>query len=161
MPTLKSLFVLPLFEILTFIHHAFFFILVFCNTTWTYYLSWGFPGGSVGKESPARKKMWVQSPGQEDLLEKGMATHPRILAWRITWTEELGRLQAHRVTKSRTWLKWLSIHCLSWWQVFGDSSNLVPKASVSFFPLWPQPCLTISQECSRYWTLPVVIEKLS
>ena len=35
----------------------------------------------------------VQSPGQEDPLEEGMATHSSILAWRIPWTEEPGRLQ--------------------------------------------------------------------
>ena len=35
-------------------------------------------------------EMWVQSLGQEDPLEKGMATHPRILAWKIPWTEEPG-----------------------------------------------------------------------
>ena len=34
------------------------------------------------------QETWVQSLGQEDLLEKGMATHSSILAWRITWTEE-------------------------------------------------------------------------
>jgi len=42
----------------------------------------------------------VQSLGQEDPLEKGMATHSGILAWRIPWTEESGRLQStgsHRV----------------------------------------------------------------
>ena len=41
--------------------------------------------------------MWetlVQSPGQEDPLEKGKATHPNILAWRILWTGEPGRLQS-------------------------------------------------------------------
>ena len=38
--------------------------------------------------------MQVQSPGQEDSLEKGMATHPSILAWRIPWTEEPGGLQS-------------------------------------------------------------------
>ena len=37
--------------------------------------------------------MQVRSPGQEDPLEKGMATHSSILAWRIPWTEEPGRLQ--------------------------------------------------------------------
>ena len=37
---------------------------------------------------------WVQSPGWEDPLEKGMATHSSILAWKITWTEEPGRLQS-------------------------------------------------------------------
>ena len=41
--------------------------------------------------------MWetqVQSLGQEDPLEKGIATHSGIIAWRIPWTEEPGRLQA-------------------------------------------------------------------
>ena len=36
---------------------------------------------------------WVGSPGREDPLEKGMATHSSILAWRIPWTEEPGELQ--------------------------------------------------------------------
>ena len=36
----------------------------------------------------------VQSLGQEDLLEEGMATHSSILAWRIPWSEEPGRLQS-------------------------------------------------------------------
>ena len=38
--------------------------------------------------------MWVGSLGQEDPLEEGMATHSRILAWRISWTEEPGGLQS-------------------------------------------------------------------
>ena len=38
--------------------------------------------------------MWVQSLGWDDPLEKGMATHFSILAWRIPWTEEPGRLQS-------------------------------------------------------------------
>ena len=46
-------------------------------------LSLGFPGGSDGKESPAMQETWVQSLGWEDTLEKGMATHSSILAWRI------------------------------------------------------------------------------
>ena len=36
---------------------------------------------------------WVQSLGQEDPLEEGMATHPSVLAWRILWTKEPGGLQ--------------------------------------------------------------------
>ena len=39
---------------------------------------------------PAMQEIGVQSPGWEDPLEKGMATHPSILAWRIPWTEEPG-----------------------------------------------------------------------
>ena len=38
--------------------------------------------------------MQVQSLGQKDPLEEKMATHSRILAWKIPWTEELGRLQS-------------------------------------------------------------------
>ena len=45
------------------------------------------------KNLPAMKETWVQSLGQEDPLEKGMATHFSILAWRIPWTEEPGGLQ--------------------------------------------------------------------
>ena len=47
----------------------------------------GFPGGSDRKESSAMQETQVQLLGQEDLLEKGMATHSSILAWRIPWTE--------------------------------------------------------------------------
>jgi len=43
----------------------------------------------------------VLSLGGEDLLEKKMATHSRILAWRIPWTEEPGRLQSMGVTRVR------------------------------------------------------------
>ena len=46
------------------------------------------------KNLPAIQKTQVQSLGQEDALEKGMATHSSILAWRIPWTEEPGGLQS-------------------------------------------------------------------
>ena len=52
----------------------------------------GFPGGSVVKDLPAMQELqetWVQSLGQEDPLEEGMATHSSILAWRIPWTWNL------------------------------------------------------------------------
>ena len=42
---------------------------------------------------PTMRETWVQSLGQEDLLEKEMATHSSILAWKIPGTEEPGRLQ--------------------------------------------------------------------
>ena len=44
------------------------------------------------KNLPAMQEMWVQSPGQEDPLEEGKATHSSILAWRIPWIEEPGGL---------------------------------------------------------------------
>ena len=46
------------------------------------------------KNLPAMQETRAQSLGQEDTLEKGMATHSSILAWRIQWTEEPGRLQS-------------------------------------------------------------------
>ena len=53
-----------------------------------------FPSGSDGKESAFNAGDQVQCLGREDPLEKGMATHSSILAWRIPWTEELGGLQS-------------------------------------------------------------------
>ena len=46
------------------------------------------------KRLPTVRETGVQSLGQEDPLEKEMATHPSILAWKIPWTEEPGRLQS-------------------------------------------------------------------
>ena len=46
------------------------------------------------KNLPPMQKTWVQSLGREDPLEKEMATHSSILAWRIPWTEEPGGLQS-------------------------------------------------------------------
>ena len=46
------------------------------------------------KNLPAMWETWVRSLGWEDPLEKEMATHSRILAWRIPWMEELGGLQS-------------------------------------------------------------------
>ena len=43
---------------------------------------------------PAMQEIWVQSLGWEEPLEKGMATHSAILAWRIPWTDEIGGLQS-------------------------------------------------------------------
>ena len=55
------------------------------------------------KHLPAMWETWVRSLGQEDPLEKEMATHSSILAWRIPWVEEFGGLQySPRVAKSRT-----------------------------------------------------------
>ena len=48
----------------------------------------------VVKNLPAIQETWVQSLDQKDPLEKGMATHSSILAWRIPWTEEPGELQS-------------------------------------------------------------------
>ena len=57
----------------------------------------GFPRGSVVKNPPTMQEPQepqVQSLGQEEPLEEGMAIHSSILAWRIPWAEEPGRLQS-------------------------------------------------------------------
>ena len=46
------------------------------------------------KNLPAMQEPWVGSLGREDPLEKGMATHSSVLAWRVPWTEEPGGLQS-------------------------------------------------------------------
>jgi len=56
----------------------------------------GFLGGSAVKNLPA---MQEQSLGWENPLEEGMTTHSSILAWRIPWTEEPGRLQSMRLQR--------------------------------------------------------------
>ena len=53
---------------------------------------WASLAGKV-KNLSAMQETWVQSLDQEDPLEKGMATHSSVLAWRIPWTEEPGRLR--------------------------------------------------------------------
>ena len=61
----------------------------------TYFDSEVIPGGSAVKNPPARAgDMGLIPECQEDPLEEEMATHSSILAWRIPWTEELGRLQS-------------------------------------------------------------------
>ena len=54
------------------------------------------------KNLPARQETQVQSLGQEDPLQKAMATHSIILAWRIPWTEEPGRATVQDVAELDT-----------------------------------------------------------
>ena len=54
-----------------------------------------------------KQETWIQSPGGEDPLEKEMATHSSIFAWKIPWTEEPGRLQP-KGSQSQIRLKRLS-----------------------------------------------------
>ena len=71
-----------------------------------YSKEWAFLVAQAIKRLPAMQETWVWSLGREDPLEKEMATHSSILAWRIPWTEEPGRL-----TQSRTRLSnFTSLH---------------------------------------------------
>ena len=53
------------------------------------------------KNLPAIQETWVASLGQEDPLNKEMATHSSILAWRMSWTEEPGGLQSMGLQRAR------------------------------------------------------------
>ena len=56
------------------------------------------------KNQPATQETWVRSLGQEDALEKEMATHSSLLAWRIPMDREAWRATVHRFAKSQTQL---------------------------------------------------------
>ena len=61
----------------------------------------GFPGGSVSKESAYNAGDLGSISGSEDPLEKAMATHSSLPAWRIPWTEETGGLESIGLQKVR------------------------------------------------------------
>ena len=72
--------------------------------TWTLSFNMGLPWWLMGKNLPTeqeRQETWVRALGQEDPLEKGMATHSSMLAWRILWTEEPGGLQSMALQRIR------------------------------------------------------------
>ena len=77
------------------------------------------PSGSVIKSLPSMQEMWqeprVQSLGWKDPLEKGMATHSSILAWRILWTEEPGGLESiGSQNAGHDWSDLTHTHILYW-----------------------------------------------
>ena len=57
-------------------------------------VGWASLVAQIVKNLPPKQETPIQSLGQEDPLEKGVANHSSILAWRIPWTEEPGRLQS-------------------------------------------------------------------
>ena len=68
------------------------------------------------KNVPAMQETWVWSLGREDPLEEGMATHSSILAWRIPWTEEPGRLQSMKLQRvGHDWATNTHTHTLLGW----------------------------------------------
>ena len=75
------------------------------------------------KRLPTMWDTWVESLGQEDLLEKEMATHSSILAWKIPWMEEPGRLQS---MGSQSWTRLSDFTFLS---VHGKNIQRIPQIS--------------------------------
>ena len=80
----------------------------------------GFPGDSAGRDSPTAQEPRVRSLSQEDPLEEHIATHSRILAWRVSMGREAWQTPVYGVRKSPTWLSdWTELNWSqlpSWWQ---------------------------------------------
>ena len=106
----------------------------------------GFPSGSTVKNLPVVQETRVWSPGREDPLEEGMATHSSVLAWRIPWTEEPGRLQSTGSQRvGHDWSDLAGTHAciltgMRWHHIF---KKLILQVSL---PLWAS--VTSSLRCS-------------
>ena len=104
-------------------------IFLLCNSLWIFQI-WPFPiepWVSQAKNPPATHKMQVQSLGQEDPMEEGMATNSSILAWRIPWIEGPGGLWtigSQRVEHS--WSNWANTHRTMW------SLSLLIKSTILY-----------------------------
>ena len=86
------------------------------------------------KKMPAMWETSVGSLGWEDSLEEGIATHSRILAWRIPWTEEPGELQSTGVTKS-----WTQLSDFTFTSVYMST----PISQFILFPTFPPVTLIL------------------
>ena len=85
------------------------------------------------KNLPAMQENWIQSHGWEGPLEKGMATHSTILAWRIPWTKEPGRLQSMGLQRVRH--DWATNTFISFSSTsLGFPGGTGGKASTSYLP---------------------------
>ena len=115
------------------------------------YSQWGFSIGSAGKNLPAMQEPWelqIWSPGREDPLEKGTATHSSILAWRMPMDRGAWRATVHGVVKSRTWLSDFHFTMPTFQQEFSLSwgyKNWLLTHEKRQFSLESPPVLTASQ----------------
>ena len=66
-----------------------------------YYILWASLVAQTAENLPAMQETWIRSPGQEDPLEEGKATHSSLLAWEIPWMEEPGGLQSKGSQRAR------------------------------------------------------------
>ena len=113
----------------------------------------GFPAGASGKEPTSQcrrhKRHRAPSLGQEDPLEEGTAIHSSILAWRNPMDRGVRQDAVHRVAKSRTRMKWLSmhVHVLPYWIL---TSNLWAHCYCAVLCLVAQSCPTLCDpmDCS-------------
>ena len=106
------------------------------------------------KHLPAMWETWVRSLGQEDPLEKEMATHSSTLAWKISWMKEPGRLQSMGSQKfGHDWVTLLSLFFDWWWlqatfwhNQKEEKGNIKRGSQEEGGHLWGQPA-PMSWEC--------------
>ena len=90
------------------------------------------------KTLPAVQETWVRSLSWEDPLEKGMATHSSILAWRIPWTEKPGRLQSMELQRVRQDSATnICAYAADWWCVCAQLMQLIDGVCVASNSLQP------------------------
>ena len=104
---------------------------------------------------PQTQETWVLSLGQEDPLEKKMATHSSTLAWETPWTEEPGRLQSMGFAKSQTWLKWLQFSSIQ--SLMSNSLKTPWTLQYARLPCPSQASGACSNSCpSSQWCHPTI-----
>ena len=107
------------------------------------------------KNLPAMHETWVQSLGQEDPLEKEMATHSSILAWRIPWTEEPGGLQSMGSQRVR--------HNWTFFTEPEERVRLRPfsgRRKITLTSLWFQIRIQFLMRCSKGWSRALCMDPL-
>ena len=104
------------------------------------------------KHLPAMQKTQVRSQGQEDPLEQVLATHSRILAWRISWTEEPGGPQSMGSRRvGHSWATSTHIAALQCWASFCSTVKQVSHVYTYISSLLGLPPTPPSSHPSRYW----------
>ena len=92
---------------------------------WNFWVLWTFLVSQMVKHLPTVWETWIWSPGQEDPLEKAMATHSSTLAWKVPWMEEQGRLQSMGSQRvGHDWVTSLSFSYGSYMFSFWEASIL-------------------------------------
>ena len=103
---------------------------------------WVMSGGSDGKESACNARDSGSIPGLGRPLEKGMATHSRVLAWRIPWTEEPDGLQSMRSQRVRhDWSDLARTHTCAYTVQIGNWAHRCSEVCFLWNPHWHQ-CLS-------------------
>ena len=116
--TFSSLIHLTNFCLLFWLNEKFYYFYVAFSS-----LATGFPGGSAVKNPSAIQERRPRSLGWEDPLEKEMATHSSVFAWRIPWTEKPGGLLFLGLQKSWMWLS----HKTTWSPLTLDPGSCLPS----------------------------------